>query len=325
MKTGKLSIIKKKLNLLNIEILKEINFGLLDGEKDYALQESFVLTNDIRDLLTNRHNYVLSPKGAGKSAVFKVLTKKYPLLKNYIDLNKYHFIPINKAFDTTDNKYLDKEKFKGDLGHKEYTISWSFYIALKLINDVMKNHSNKANFSAFETKIKKYGNFKEEFELYNLLDYAGNLNFALQFNVNGVDCSVKPTIAYNSPTKPLKLEEIFQLLDNFYKENDLIARVLIDRVDNFVEREEYQIQKNYLQGLVYAIEEISQLSNIQPLLFLRTDLFYSHTIKLEYDKVRERTIKLKWTQAEILAFIAYRFLWELYTSVTINFIPINLG
>ena len=63
-----------------------------------------------------------------------------------------------------------------------------------------------------------------------------------------------------------------------------------------------------MQGLIYAIEEISHLPNVQPLLFLRTDLFYSHTINLEYDKIRDRMVELKWTKAEILVFIVFRFL-----------------
>jgi hypothetical protein len=306
-KNSFITSMEKKMAPLNIDILDDLNFGSLDGERDNILRESFVLTKAIRELLKNKYNYVLSPKGAGKSSVFKALAEKYPVLKNTFDLNRYYFIPINRAFDT-DDSYLDKTKFKTDLGHRKYTVAWSFYIVIKLIEDILNNHKDKPNINEFQNSIKKYDNLKQTYELYNILDYAENFNVALKFSAGGVDYTIKPTFGNKKHTKPLKLNELYRLINKFYKENNIIARVLIDRVDNFVEKEEYDIQKNYLQGLIYAIEEISLLENIQPLLFLRTDLFYSHSINIEYDKIRDRMIELKWTKAEILQFIVYRFL-----------------
>ena len=306
-KKNTLNLLDGKLNPVNINILEEFNFGSLDGERDEILKDCFVLTKEINDLLKYKYNYVLSPKGAGKSSVFKALIEKYPIPKKIVDLNKYHFIPINRAFDN-DDSYLEKTKFKPDLGHKKYTISWSFYIAIKLIEDIIKNHTDKNNYSEFEAAIKKYDNLKDTYELYNILDYIENFNVVLKFTAGGIDYTLRPTFGNKRKTKPLKLNDLFQLIDKFYKRNNIIARILIDRIDNFVEKEEYDIQKNYLQGLIYSIEEISLLSNVQPLVFLRTDLFYSHTINIEYDKIRDRMIELKWTKAEILTFLVYRFL-----------------
>ncbi|WP_291125252.1 P-loop ATPase, Sll1717 family [Flavobacterium sp. UBA6031] len=302
------TIMERKLNPLSIDILGDLKFGSLDGERDKTLKNSFVLTRAIQELLKNNYNYVLSPKGAGKSSVFKALVEKYPISKNIIDLSKYHFIPINRAFDTTDDNYLEKEKFKTDLGHKKYTVSWSFYLAIKLIEDILINHKDKSNYFEFENSIKKYDNFKDKYELYNILDYVESFNVALKFTAGGIDYTISPTFGNKRNVKQLRLNEIFKLINDFYTKNNLIARLLIDRVDNFVEKEEFEIQKNYLQGLVYAIEEISLLPNVQPLLFLRTDLFYSHDIIIEYDKIRERLIELKWTKDEILFFIVKRFL-----------------
>ncbi len=298
---------EKKLNPINVGILDEFNFGSLDGERDDSLKQCFVLTKEISSLLKNKYNYVLSPKGAGKSSVFKALVERYPVHKKIVDLNRYHFVPVNKAFDN-DDSYLDKTKFKSDLGHKKYTVSWSFYLAIKLIEDIIKNHSDKPNFGEFQSQIKKYDNLKDAYELYNILDYIESFNVVLKFSAGGIDYSLKPTFGNKKKTKPLKLNELYSLINDFYKKNNLTARILIDRIDNFVEKEEYDIQKNYLQGLIYAIEEISLLTHVQPLIFLRTDLFYSHTINLEYDKIRDRMIELKWTKAEILNFIVLRFL-----------------
>lgn len=306
-KKNTLNLLEGKLNPINTNILEEFNFGSLDGERDEILKDCFVLTKEINDLLKYKYNYVLSPKGAGKSSVFKALIEKYPIPKKIVDFNRYHFIPINRAFDN-DDSYLEKTKFKSDLGHKKYTISWSFYIAIKLIEDIIKNHNDKSNYSEFEAEIKKYDNLKDIYELYNILDYIESFNVVLKLTAGGIDYTLRPTFGNKKKTRPLKLNDLFQLINTFYKRNNLTARILIDRIDNFVEKEEYDIQKNYLQGLIYSIEEISLLSNVQPLVFLRTDLFYSHSINIEYDKIRDRMIELKWTKAETLTFIVYRFL-----------------
>jgi hypothetical protein len=306
-KKNLMNISEVKLSPINIGILEEFNFGSLDGERDDNLKDCFVITKEINNLLKYKFNYVLSPKGAGKSSVFKALIEKYSILKNNIDLNKYHFIQVNRAFDNNDS-YLEKTKFKSNLSHNKYTVSWSFYLAIKLIEDILINHKDKSNYEDFESKIKKYDNLKDTYELYNILDYIENFNVVLKFTAGGIDYSIKPIFGNKKKTKPLKLNELYSIINEFYKKNGIIARVLIDRIDNFVEKEEYDIQKNYLQGLIYAVEEISLLANIQPLIFLRTDLFYSHSINIEYDKIRDRMIELKWTKAEILTFILLRLL-----------------
>lgn len=302
------SAFESKLNPISINILDELNFGSLDGENDANLKSSFVITQAIRELLRNHYNYVLSPKGAGKSAVFKALIEKYPIQTDIIDFGLYQFISVNSAFDTTDHQYLNTTKYKANLGSKIYTISWSFYLAIKLIEDILANHSSRPGFGEFEKSIKKYDDFKEKYELYSMIDYVERFNIALKFTAAGIDYIVKPTISKKENLKPLRLNEVYKIINDFYRQNNIIARPLIDRVDNFVEREAYEVQKNYLQGLINSIEEITILSNIKPILFLRTDLFFSHSINFEYDKVKDRMIELKWTEAEILVFILFRFI-----------------
>jgi len=305
-KDNKLKDLQRKVTPFDYEVLSSLQFGSLDGEKDKLLKDCFIVTKEIRKLLKGgSYNYIISPKGAGKSALFKALMDKY-IDKSILDYSKYHFIAINQAFEY-DNKYLSSELFKKDLGHKNYTISWALYIAFKLIEDITNKHSNKSNYDVFEKKIRKYEEIKDTFELYNLLDYVNKFNVSLKFQVHGVDCSLSPTLKFKNLPKKIDLQEIYEIINDFYLQNNIAVKILIDRIDNFVQKEEYEIQKNYLQGLIYAIEEISGISNIQPLVFLRTDLYYSHEISFEYDKIKERVIELKWTKDEILFFILLRF------------------
>lgn len=310
------SHILKQLPDFDIRQLENFDLGLADGEKDETLKQSFIVTKSIRKLLKKKYNYVLSPKGAGKSATFKAITEKY-ISSDLLDYNKYHIIPINKAFET-DNEYLSTQRFKSNLEHKKYTVSWALYIAIKLIETILNDYKDSPYFSKFEADIKKYADFKDKYELYNILDYLEQLNLSLKFSTNGQDLIINPSIKIKKTNKKISLNEIYQLINDFFNKNNVIVKVLIDRVDNFVQKEEYQIQKNYLQGLVDCIEEIANLSNIQPLVFLRTDLFFSHTLNFEFDKLADRILNLEWSKDEILFFITRRLLTNSYIRTNFN-------
>lgn len=300
----------RQLPDFDIRQLENFDLGLADGEKDATLKESFIVTKSIKKLLKKRYNYVLSPKGAGKSATFKAITEKY-IPSELLDYEKYDFVSINKAFETN-TEYLSPKRFKSNLEHKKYTISWALYIALKLIETILNDYKTSPHYSKFESEIKKYADFKDKYELYNVLDHLERLNLSMKFSSNGQDLVVNPSIKIKNSNKKISLNEIYSLINDFFNNNNIVVKVLIDRVDNFVQKEEYQIQKNYLQGLVDCIEEIANLSHIQPLVFLRTDLFYSHTLNFEFDKLADRILNLEWSKDEILHFITKRLLTNGY-------------
>lgn len=295
----------------NLRELGSISFGQLEGEKDQKLNsDTFFPTETIKQLLCKHYNYVLSPKGVGKSAIFNAITNRF-VPSSLFDYSKHSIVAINKAFGN-DNEYLDPEKFKEEENRKNYSIYWGLYIMGELLKDVFNNHSNKPNFASFKSKIKKVEGLKDKFKLYNVLEIVNQLNFGFAFNISGQTIEIKPNIKYDTHLEKLSLNDVFQTINDFYKENNLEALIVIDRIDSFVSKESIEIQKNYLQGLIDCIEEITFYKNLDPLLFLRTDLFYAFDLKFEYDKVKERKIELKWEESEILNFIVYRFFSNKY-------------
>ncbi|MEQ8364636.1 MAG: hypothetical protein RH948_17315 [Cyclobacteriaceae bacterium] len=303
---------EKPLKNFETKELHGLSFGRLEGEKDDKLDDSFFPTNSIVKLFQGKFNYVLSPKGGGKSAVFRALKDNLIRLpKNFFDYEKYSIVGVNQAFGF-DSNYLQLDKFKETTNRKSYTMAWAVYILGELIKDIKKNYSDKPNYSEFLMKIKKIGDFKEQFQLYNIFDFINKLSVGLSFNVGGQPIEVTPKIKWAAKKEPLILNEIFSTVNDYYKSNNLTALILIDRLDNFVRKESYHIQKNYIQGLIDCIEELSTLSNISPLLFIRTDLFYAFDIDFEYDKLKERVQELNWQDGETLNFIIYRLLANKY-------------
>lgn len=298
----------KKINF-EIEKLSEINFGKLEGERDPLLEDCFFPTKSVQKFLNGEYNYVLSPKGAGKSALFRAISNNY--LASYPNLflsENFSVVSINEAFGFDDD-YLNQEKFKNDK-RIELTISWALYILSKLIYDIITNHKDKKNYDKFLTQISKVTELKDKFNLYNLSDILKSFEAEIQFMANGQEFSVSPKIKKTEKEKKIILNSHFKEIDSFYKINNLKALIIIDRLDNFVQKEEYHTQRKYIQGLIDCVEEISLLKNIIPTVFLRTDLFYSYESDIEYDKIKDRAIELKWENGETLNFLVNRFLYD---------------
>ncbi|PHR15066.1 MAG: hypothetical protein COA40_02695 [Aequorivita sp.] len=298
---------KKDKEVLQFDLNKlgEISFGQLEGERDTFLEDCFFPTNTVTKYLRNLHNYVLSPKGAGKSALFRAIVEGF-IPSHYFQSDNYSIIAINEAFGFDDN-YLNLNKFQ-EKRRMNLTISWSLFILSKLIENIKNNYSHLNGYHKLFNEISKIKELKDKFNLYDLTDFLKALGMSIEFVANGQEFSAKPKFTVNKRNEKLNINKLYRLVNDFYKENDIKALVLIDRLDAFVQKEEYHLQRRYIQGLFDCIEEISLLSNINPTVFLRTDLFHSYDSDVEYDKIKDRTIELKWDRGETLTFFVNRLL-----------------
>ncbi len=288
--------------------ISNLTLGNLEGEKDQdQLNKSFFLTQSVIKCLNGKYNYILSPKGGGKSALFTALKNKY-IPKSYFNYDKYSLIPINEGFIYESESRIDSSKFKEIDNKKEYAVAWGVYLLIQCIEDIRINYTNKSNYNSFINSISEYPFLKNDLKLYNIGDFIRQIKIQLNFSIEGQPFDISPSIKLPSPERNFNINKVYGLVNEFYYENKLTALILIDRLDNFVSRDSYIIQKNYVQGLFDCIEELSNYDNIAPVLFLRTDLFYSFELSLEYDKVQSRLLHLDWNQGEILTFIVIRLI-----------------
>jgi len=283
--------------------LSEISFGRLEGERDPLLKDCFFPTFSIQKYLQRPYNYVLSPKGAGKSALYRALTDDF-IPEVFFSREPYSIISINDAFGF-DDEYLDVAKFSED-SRIRLTISWALFLLTKLIEDIKENHKDGIGYSELINNITKISELKEKFNLYDLSDFLKSISTSIKFTANGQEFEATPSVRIQQKKQKLVLNKLFKQINDFYKANDKTALILIDRIDNFVQKEEYSLQKRYIQGLFDCIEEISLFDSIIPTMFLRTDLFYSYESEIEYDKVKDRLIELKWDKGETLNFLVFR-------------------
>ena len=78
--------------------LDEMSFGNAEGERDKKLYDSFIETRSIKEILDGGYNYVLAPKGCGKSSLFKAYSERFISNAEIRDDNKTIIIPISNMF-----------------------------------------------------------------------------------------------------------------------------------------------------------------------------------------------------------------------------------
>lgn len=295
-----------------IEWLLEMNFGNAEGERDKRLFDSFIETRSIKEMMKGEFNYVLAPKGCGKSSLFMAYLERFVSDNVIKDENKTIIVPISNMF-AYENVDIEKEQ-----AAKKWAIVWGLYI-LKEIFKIITSDKYKYEFEEYIRKSAKYNELKEEFELYDLWDYIKNVSIGLKFGFKGQEVTIAPTIEKNKYDKKIVLNEVFFELQNYLKKNDKKIYILIDRVDDFIVGENKENKRAFVQGLYYSIEEISNYSNIYPIMFLRTDLYYSLNIDSGLDKIQIRTIELKWNQEELINFIYKRLIGN-NRNVIVNYV-----
>jgi len=136
-------------------------FGDSEGENDNLAQENFVITKSIEQCLTMCYTYVISPKGSGKSALYKALINNIIPIK-YFDSSKYFIVNIDTAFLDRD-EYLDTAKYKSNDPYNNYIISWATYIVNKIIKKISNHRDQIIDSRNFLNEISKYEYLKEDF------------------------------------------------------------------------------------------------------------------------------------------------------------------
>ena len=68
------------------DVLVELDLGSSAAEHDDALEDYFIETDVFRSLVADRHDTVAGDEGAGKTALYRILQKRYPSLLKDVEV-----------------------------------------------------------------------------------------------------------------------------------------------------------------------------------------------------------------------------------------------
>ena len=325
-------MIKNLPDHIDPSIVQNFSMGSVEAPEDVLLWDCFCPISPVTRFLDGTKDIVLGAKGVGKSAIFTLLIRGQLEFANPSDLRQF-LLPIDQQIEYSKLKALSLKYLKSDIEDEDtrYRFLWEMYILYricvrlkseKLIDrtelrqsvdsyiEIFSGKSTKPTFLELLTSTRKTVGVK--LDASNPALPTPDVYFTVE--PAGGQMDAESDIAH------LDITGLRKGINQCLRRNKAVFYVLIDNVDDFVAREEYQVQKVLLQGLLQTTRDYSSYAHLKIKLFLRTELYN----KLNFsqlggkDKISHRTVVLKWDDSNIRQFLAERFLYILSRQLHIR-------
>jgi hypothetical protein len=311
-------MIKNLKKQIDPRIVNSFRFGSIDAWDDDLLELCFCDTEPFRTFISGNKEFLVGAKGAGKSAIFRLLSEGKQRFKNPKNLNQI-VIPINEVMEYSSVRSLISQRLKGFDSEKSNDLFyfWELYILYRITKEIKINH--KRVFSSLSGDSKSYLDRFENNE--GFIDFIKGIkgSAGVKFDLSNPQLptpdfyiSAENANSNNTgKTLPLiKIDSIKKDICEQLKLNKSIVYVLVDNLDDFASRENFDSQKQVIQGLVETCKYYTRFSEIKIKSSLRPELFG----KLNFaklggrDKIEPRTVHIKWKSDDIRFFIGERLI-----------------
>lgn len=299
--------------------LRRLNFGKAYAESDDYLSKDYVNNSALESVIFGRANIITGQKGSGKSAILRIISH---ILRYDVNLNQQEniveylseidgkvIIELNQTHNLDIYKFIVNQKTLADSDPEKFKLLWLCYIGVLVGQRIVEKEQfdliEPQHFVDLKALLKP---FKIEAGKSNLTEIVINklknikIKVKLLFNAFDAEISHK-----ESRGKRIVELDLFKLLDH---ENMIIHNlettcwILIDKLDDFYKYNQEKMEA-LIKGLFLAVEELRDFPSIQPIVFIRTDIYERAGIK-DADKFRDSKFEITWDSDETLRFLAKR-------------------
>ena len=267
------------------DILRQLDLGNSVAEFDESLEKYFVETKTFYDLVNGRYDIIAGDKGTGKTALFRILTKRY---RTIAELSRVEVVP---AFNPIGNPIFQRLTESEVLDEGQYIIMWKTYILcltgnwilqiyeddftdeMKLLEELLRKmelrSSDPAPVSIFSRIVTWLKTLKPK-----------SIEAAFTYTKEGLPI-VTPKIEFDKETNTKsatssseinKHDVGLSLVDTILRKEKLSIWLVLDRLD-----EAFQgfpkTELPALRALFRAYLDLLLYNNIRLKIFVRRDLF----------------------------------------------------
>jgi len=298
------------------ELLKVLDLGNSVAEFDDALEKYFVETDSFRALVENRADVIAGDKGTGKTALFRILEKRYRTLP------ELHDVEVITAFNPTGNPVFQRLVHETPLTEGQYRSVWKAYF-LSLVGNWSLNIAgadSSDSFSRLHQLLQRAGlrvNDDTPSTVFSRLVNSVKRVFtpkaaqaSLTFSETGIPI-VTPRVEFEDDkeeeTKEVSHEDALRLLDGCLGELGYRAWIVLDRLD-----EAFQgfpaIENPALRALLRSYLDLQEFEHLRLKLFVRRDLFRRIIAGgfVNLTHINARKIEIVWDEDDLLNLLCER-------------------
>src|ERR1044071_2301372 len=325
----------------DVSKLEDFSFGDPDGAHDTLIKKQLCVCHikPLLEFLRDRKGILIGDKGTGKTCLFQLLkegTLKFKKQNGETD----EIIAIDEAVDYKALKEIVVHnvisKLKDD--SLKYRLVWEILVLRKVVSALRKLPNLPATVTRIiETFEAAFAPAKRESALSVFFGSKKKVGLKIGTDMAGMptaDCYTafdpaaetrESSNASPQPPDPLHLVNIKSTIDGFLKERGIKFYLLVDKVDEFVIKEEYETQKLALQGLLGCERGYLGYENLRMKLFLRRDLYEKIDLReFGAEKVDFRTVELTWTAEDIRDFLAKRIFHNYDVVLGLSFLAMTV-
>jgi hypothetical protein len=301
------------------DLLKMLNLGNSVAEFDEGLERYFVETAPFSALVQGRADIVAGDKGTGKTALYKILRRRYGLQPNLKDTE------VLAGFNPSGNPVFQRLTQQEVLTEGQYISVWKVYLFALVGNWLVDLYEEEAGAAIVKlAKVLTLNELRTEDDspqtvfskLINLIRRVftpKNAQVTMTVSEQGLPVII-PRVEFEDPgdgqkrvTESISHEDAFGILQDALAEAGLKVWVVLDRLDEaFQGHPETEVPA--LRALLRSYLDLLEFERVRLKLFVRRDLFRriigDGFVNLTH--VNARKIEIVWDEEDLKSLLARR-------------------
>jgi len=295
------------------DVLRQLELGSSVAEHDEALEDYFIETEVFAALVANRRDTIAGDKGTGKTALYRILEKRYPTLLDDVEV----LAGFNPAGAPVFQRLAEGEPME----EGQYITIWKAYVLSLVGNWILQ-----LNEGAFSHKMNDLDALLRKTGLRSADDSAGTIFsqivnlFRRITNPKSAEVSaaitpdglpvISPHIEFGdapSTEELVRHDEALRLLDDVLDEVGYSVWVVLDRLDEAFQGFP-QAEIPALRGLLRTYLDLSEFDRLTLKLFVRKDLF-RRIIEggfVNLTHVNARKVEIVWDEEDLFDLLCRR-------------------
>jgi len=302
-------------------VLESLEIGNGVAELERSILSSFFFESSAwKKLRKDKIDFVLGPKGSGKSALY------YYLLEHEAELHSEGSFIVsseNTSGESVFSTLSDNVKFE----EADFVRIWKLYFLTLILDTCKKNGVTSKLSEQTEELLRQEGIYEQGWSISQLFTNVSNyIRSRLYFDAadgeveldpsTGFPKKIKAKLTFGSPTTTqqkqgiISIDTLLQSYNNLLLQNKQKVWILLDRLDAIFPNDRSK-EKNALRSLVRVYASARSLPAIRIKIFMRNDLWSSIT---KDDGFREAshlapvTARLDWDKSTLGEMLLKRFL-----------------